>query len=85
MKVFGNRVLLEELNVKQEDLGGLIIPDNQQELPQEFKVVGIGTDVKNDSITVDDTVVIAQGRGTEIKKDDKVYLILDVEDILAKV
>lgn len=81
MKVFGMRVLLEIIE-KKEDKGGIIIPDNVEK-NKEYKVIGIGDLVED--LKVGDYVLLAKYTGTEISKDGKNYIIIDEDEIIAKV
>ncbi len=39
----GDRVLVQEIEVKEVSVGGIILPDSAKEKPQEAKVVALGT------------------------------------------
>ncbi|MDR2862369.1 MAG: co-chaperone GroES [Puniceicoccales bacterium] len=86
----GDRVLLQRTEVGEEIKGGIIIPDSAKEKPQEAKVVALGTgktDKDGKSVAFDvkvgDTVLIGKYAGTEVKVDDKDYILLREEEILA--
>jgi len=86
----GDRIMVEVLEAKERTKGGIVLPDSAQEKPQEAKVVAVGKgrtseDGKNISpeVGVGDKVLFGKYTGTEIAIEDKEYLILREEDILA--
>ncbi|KKT57703.1 MAG: 10 kDa chaperonin [Candidatus Giovannonibacteria bacterium GW2011_GWC2_44_9] len=94
IKPLGDRVLIESLSDEEkakQSKGGILIPDTaDKEKPQEGKVlaVGEGRRLENGSLTplsvkAGDKVLFSKYGPTEIKIDDKEYLIAKEEDILA--
>ena len=51
----------------------------------EVIAVGEGEDIKDLDIKAGDRVIYSKYSGTEIKIDDEDYIIIDAEDILAKI
>ena len=85
-----DRIMVEGLEAKEKTKGGIVLPDTAQEKPQEAKVIAVGEGkVSDDGKTVPlkvkagDKVLFGKYSGTEITSDDKEYLILKEEDILA--
>jgi chaperonin GroES len=85
-----DRILVERLEEKEVKKGGIIIPDTAKEKPQEAKVIAVG----NGKVTKDgkkipldvkagDRILFGKYSGSEVKVEDKEYLILREEDILA--
>ena len=85
-----DRILVERLEEQEVKKGGIIIPDTAKEKPQEGKVIAAG----NGKVTEDgkkvpldvkagDRILFGKYSGSEVKVDDKDYLILREEDILA--
>ena len=85
-----DNVLVKRLETTEEKVGGIIIPDTAKEKPQEAKVVAVG----NGKVTEDgkkipldvkagDRILFGKYSGSEVKIDDKEYLILREEDVLA--
>ncbi|OLC18242.1 MAG: co-chaperone GroES [Candidatus Rokubacteria bacterium 13_1_40CM_4_69_39] len=85
-----DRILVERLEEKEVKKGGIIIPDTAKEKPQEGKVIAVG----NGKVTEDgkkipldvkagDKILFGKYSGSEVKLDDKEYLILREEDVLA--
>lgn len=89
----GDRVVLEQLeDTSNTTPGGVFIPDNAKDKPQEGKVIAVGPgrttdDGKTVAITVKvgDTVVYSKYAGTEVKQDGSEYVIVRESDILAVV
>ncbi len=90
IKPLGDRVLVQRLEPGETKKGGIIIPETAQEKPMEATVVAVGTGkVLENGTKVDfevkkgDQVLIGKYSGTDVKVDDKEYLILSQDDILA--
>jgi chaperonin GroES len=89
VKPLGDRVLVQPLDEKEVNKGGIIIPDTAKEKPQEGTVAAIGTGKLDDNgkkieftVKVGDKVLISKYGGTEIKIDGGNYLIMREDDIL---
>jgi chaperonin GroES len=88
----GDRVLVQQLEVKEQIKGGIVIPDSAKEKPLEAKVIALGTGKLDDkgnkipfNVKVGDLVLTSKYGGTEVKYNDQEYKILKEEDILAVV
>lgn len=89
IKPLGQRVLIKRIEAEQKTAGGLFLPDNAKEKPQEAEVIAVGTGARDDkgsliefTVKVGDRVLISKYGGTEIKIDGIDYLILSENDIL---
>jgi chaperonin GroES len=85
-----DRVLLKRIEEKEEIKGGIIIPDTAKEKPMEGEVISVGPgkmmeDGKRSPMEVKagDRVLFGKFAGAEIKIDDKEYVIMREEEILA--
>ena len=85
-----DRIMVERLEEQEVKRGGIIIPDTAKEKPQEGKVVAVGTGKVNDDgkkvpldVKAGDKILFGKYSGSEVKIDDKEYLILREEDVLA--
>jgi len=85
-----DRILVERLEEKEIKRGGIIIPDTAKEKPQEGKVVAVGTGKVNDDgkkvpldVKAGDKILFGKYSGSEVKIDDKEYLIMREDDVLA--
>jgi len=85
IKPFEDRVLIEpEELTESKSKSGIILPDTAKEKPRRGKVVEVGTDEDlAEKIKVGDTVVYAKFSGDEIEVEDRKYLIISRNDILA--
>ncbi len=85
-----DRVLVRRLEEKDTARGGIVIPDTAKEKPQEGEVmaVGAGKIEKGKRVPLDvkvgDRILFGKYTGSDIKIDDREYLILREEEILAK-
>ena len=85
-----DRLLVERLEEKEVKKGGIIIPDTAKEKPQEGKVVAVGNGKVTDEgkkvpldVKAGDKILFGKYSGSEVKLDDKEYLIMHEEDVLA--
>jgi len=85
-----DRILVERLEEQEVKKGGIIIPDTAKEKPQEGKVIAVGNgkvgkDGKKTPLDVKagDRILFGKYSGSEVKVEDKEYLILREEDVLA--
>ena len=85
-----DRILVERLEEQEVKRGGIIIPDTAKEKPQEAKVIAAGNGKVTDDgkklpldVKVGDRILFGKYSGSEVKIDDKEYLILREEDVLA--
>ena len=85
IKPLADRVLLEPMEAETKTASGIIIPDNAKEKPQKATVVAVGIGTKDNPMTVKvgDTVLYGKYSGTELKLEEKDYLIMSEKDILA--
>jgi chaperonin GroES len=85
-----DRILVERLEEQEVKRGGIIIPDTAKEKPQEAKVIAVGNGKVTDDgkkipldVKAGDKILFGKYSGSEVKIDDKEYLILREEDVLA--
>jgi chaperonin GroES len=79
-----NNVLLKlEAPAEEKTSGGIIIPDTAREKSQEGKVVALPVDSDID-LSIGDVVLYKGFSGTEIAFEGEKYLLILVDDILAK-
>ena len=90
LKPLGDRVVIKPSPKEEVTKSGLVIPDTAKEKPQEGMILAIGPgrlDEDGDRIAMDvkvgDKVLYAKYAGTEVKLEEKKYLILKETDILA--
>ena len=85
-----DRLLVERLEEKEVKKGGIIIPDTAKEKPQEGKVIAVGNGKVTDEgkkipldVKAGDKILFGKYSGSEVKIDNKEYLIMREEDVLA--
>lgn len=82
LKPLHENVILMKEEVEKKTASGIILTDTSEKKPSIAKVVAIGEDVKVE-IKENDQVVYKEYSGTNIEIDDKKYIIIEAEDILA--
>ena len=88
----GDRLVVEVLEAKEKTKGGIVLPDTAKEKPQEGKVVAVGKGRTSEDgkivplqVKVGDKILYGKYSGTEINLEEKEYLIVKEEDVLAVV
>ena len=76
-------VVAEQEEAVTKTASGLYLPDKAAEKPKVAKVLKVGKDVK--TVKSGDRIVYKSYSTTEIKLDDKEYVLVKEEDILATV
>jgi chaperonin GroES len=90
LKPLGDRLIVEPIEAEEVTASGIVLPETAKEKPQRGKVLAVGPGRRDEDgkriemdVKKDDTVLYAKYAGTEVKIDDKKYLILKESDILA--
>jgi len=90
IRPLADRVLVEPVEKEETTASGIVLPETAKEKPQEGVVLAVGPGRLMDDgtrapmeVKVKDRVLYAKYSGTELKRDDKKYLILGEKDILA--
>lgn len=90
LKPLADRVVVEPIEREEVTASGIYVPETAKERPQEGKVVAAGPGQKDEDgdrlpmdVAVGDRVLYAKYAGTEVKLEEKEYLILKESDILA--
>ena len=89
IRPLNDRVIVKRFDEEERTKGGIIIPDNAKEKPQQGEVIAVGSgkvleDGKKIPLEVKkgDRVLFGKYSGTEIKIDGTEYLMMREEDIL---
>lgn len=89
MRPLQDRVLVERVEEESRTAGGIILPDNNKEKPQEGRIVATGSGYRMQDGTIrpldvkeGEKVLFSKYAGTEVKVDSKEYLIMKEDDIL---
>ncbi|MGB2691522.1 MAG: co-chaperone GroES [Thermodesulfobacteriota bacterium] len=85
-----DKVLIQTQEADEKTKGGIIIPETAVEKPQEAKVVAVGTGIilpdgtiKPLDVKKGDKILIGKYGGTPITVEEKEYLIVREDEILA--
>ena len=84
-----DRVLVRRIEADQKTAGGIIIPDNAKEKPQQGEIVAVGPGARNEKgelvaldVRAGDRVLFGKWSGTEVRIDGEDLLIMKESDIL---
>ena len=87
-----DRILIKRIEEKEAVKGGIIIPDTAKEKPQEGEVIAVGNGKMTEDgkvvpldVKAGDRILFGKYSGSEIKIDNKEYLILKEEEVLGVV
>ena len=90
LKPVGDHVIAQRIGSVEKTKSGLYVPDAAQEKPQEGKVIAIGSGKTLKSgktvplaVKPGDRIIFGKYSGSEIKVDDKDYVFLTEDEILA--
>ena len=86
-----DHILIEPIKEEEKTKSGIFLPDTaEKERPEQGKVIAVGPGRRDEegkeiplSVKPGDRVIFSKYGPTEIKVDDKEYLIAKEEDILA--
>ena len=85
----GDRVLIRRVEEEAKTKGGIIIPDNAKEKPQEGEVVAAGPGARDEAgeripmdVKAGDRILFGKWSGSEVKIDGEELLIMSQADIL---
>lgn len=91
VKPLGDRVVIKNVEAEETTKSGLILTSGAKEKPQMAEVVAVGPGGVVDGkevtmyVNVGDKVIYSKYAGTEVKLDDKEYIVVRQNDILAVV
>src|SRR5580658_7805108 len=87
-----DRVVVRRLEGEEKTKGGIIIPDNAKEKPQEGEIIAVGPGGRDEAgkltpmdVKKGDKVLFGKWSGTEIKIDGQELLIMKESDIMGVV
>jgi chaperonin GroES len=83
-------LLIEPAEAQSRTASGIYLPETSDEKPQKGKILAIGADevtehgaTRKSQVKVGDVVIYKKWGGNEVKIDNKEYLFVKFEDILA--
>ena len=87
-----DRVVIRRIEGEDRTKGGIIIPDNAKEKPQEGEVIAVGPGARDESgkltaldVKAGDRVLFGKWSGTEVRIDGEDLLIMKESDIMGVV
>ena len=87
-----DRVVVERIEEERTTAGGIVIPDNAAEKPDQGKVIAVGKGkiledgkVRPLDVKAGDKVLFGKYSGTEVKIGDEELLVMREEDIMGVV
>jgi len=87
-----DRVAVQRIEATEKTAGGIIIPDNAKEKPQEGEVIAVGPGARNEQgqlvpldVKPGDRVLFGKWTGTEVKIEGQDLLIMKESDLLGVV
>ncbi len=91
VKPLSDYILIEPITVEEKTKSGILLPDTaEKERPEQGRVIAVGSGKKTASgkvmpmeVKKGDKVLFTKYGPTEIKIDNKEYLIAKQEDVLA--
>ena len=86
------KIVVERLEADDRTAGGIILPDTAKEKPKQGKIISVGDGKLLDDgkraafqVKVGDKVLFSSYSGNEVTVDNKEYLIMTEDDVLAVV
>lgn len=80
----GTRVLIRPLAQEAATKSGILLPETAKEKPQQGLVEAVGSEEMTSGLAVGDKVLFAKYTGNEIQMDGNTYLIMEENDVLAR-
>jgi chaperonin GroES len=85
----GDRVVIRRVEEEAKSKGGIIIPDNAKEKPQEGEVISVGPGARDEDgkripidVAAGDRILFGKWSGSEVKIDGEELLIMKESDIM---
>lgn len=84
-----DRILLEKVEAEKKTASGILLAEATKEKPSMATVVAVGPGKVEDGVLipvgveVGQTVIFKQYAGTDVKYENKEYLIVEIKDVLA--
>jgi chaperonin GroES len=84
-----DRVIVKRLEEERKSTGGIVIPDNVAEKPDQGEVIAVGPGKRNDEgkrepldVKVGDRILFGKYSGSTVKIEGTEYLVMREEDIM---
>ena len=86
------KIVVERLEADDRTAGGIILPDTAKEKPKQGKIISVGDGKLLDDgkraafqVKVGDKVLFSSYSGNEVTVDNKEFLLMTEDDVLAVV
>lgn len=85
----GDKVVLKQLVAEETTKSGIVLPGQAKEKPQQAEVIAVGPGGVVDGkevtmhVKVGDKVIYSKYAGTEVKLEDKEFIVVKQNDIVA--
>ncbi len=87
-----DRVIVKRLEEERKSAGGIVIPDNVAEKPDQGEVIAVGPGKRNEDgkrepldVKVGDRILFGKYSGSTVKIEGTEYLVMREEDIMGVV
>jgi len=87
-----DRVIVKRLDEERKSAGGIVIPDNAAEKPDQGEVIAVGPGKRNEDgkrealdVKVGDRILFGKYSGSTVKIEGTEYLVMREEDIMGVV
>ena len=87
-----DRVIVKRLEEERKSAGGIVIPDNVAEKPDQGEVIAVGPGKRNDEgkrepldVKIGDRILFGKYSGSTVKIEGTEYLVMREEDIMGVV
>ncbi|HMP02697.1 MAG TPA: co-chaperone GroES [Gemmatales bacterium] len=84
------KIIVQRLDAEEKTAGGIVLPDTAREKPRQGKVLSVGdgrmlANGTRQGFTVKegDRILFSTWAGTEVRIDNREYLIMTEDDVLA--
>ena len=84
-----DRVVVERMEEERKSAGGIVIPDNAAEKPDQGKVIAVGTGkiledgkVRPLDVKIGDRILFGKYSGSTVKIEGTEYLVMREDDIM---
>lgn len=91
LRPLDDRVVVEQIEAEEKTAGGILLPDNAKQKPQQGKVIAVGPGKLTDAgsrtvlaVKVGDTVLFGKYSGSDVEVNGRELKILRESDILGK-
>ena len=87
-----DRVIVKRLDEERKSAGGIVIPDNAAEKPDQGEVIAVGPGKRNEDgkrealdVKVGDRILFGKYSGQSVKVEGTEYLVMREDDIMGVV